>query len=835
MGSNAAEQEDQKYAMTVLSRLATRCPEEIVRLERLLEGRLDRLADLAVQVATGGENAIGIALARAIERSASPGQARRISQSIPSLTTTLLEAAVVAEQRAGEMFDREGVAGKARERVERLLGLGERLRNLGRLGAALSAIEAATALARKLLNGDVPTAHCLNDLSEIIAQQGNPIKALQAASEAEKLLEPLFKSNADLHRHAYANNCLLRGTELAALGRDEEALAAAMQALALFETEVSKGEPDSSASLAAAHHSVAARLEKLGRLEQGLGHARESCSIYRDLFDERPDAFRERYARSLNLFGTFLLGAGDMAGAQLNLNEAEFHFRQLSASHPDVFGWLLPSLLVHKAQLLRELKQWQPAFDCLDEAASTYRVLASTEPDRFRRRLGETYAVQSTVYQESGNLREALTANEKAIILQAEFFLNAPLMALSAMRVLLVSYRKTANSLGALPIPRLIERLEDAVDALGTQLGGNFTQSGNVFFKLDTEFLDLIFEEEMASSVRFPEESSIREAAASAGVQTVSIALTEGELDKARAALVSLARLQSVHPHDAYVLEEYAAALWSYVREVSNKGEFSSAFGIYELLESLAVSYPGSVYVCHRLSVAGFHLIGNAQILEIALQLNSVLQGLCIEHPEDEELRVNAAKGAVNLLTRADLSERQSFEAHQWIWEQLDSFPSAALRGLLATASLYYLRLASARSDIEVSVTVYGELDQLARQYSDESTVVEMAAQGAAVLVDTYVRSENLDEAQSFFDEYCRHMPVARICRLQRVQALRTLAYGYSVAHRQSESSHCVDELLRAVGNERADEDFVSVAQEIKSDFKFNEEHVADTNSEVTP
>src|SRR5262245_15273367 len=65
-----------KHTLTVLNRLAHRKPQRAVRLEKALQGRLDKLADTALEVAVETGDPIGRVMARKVREGVSQDTVR---------------------------------------------------------------------------------------------------------------------------------------------------------------------------------------------------------------------------------------------------------------------------------------------------------------------------------------------------------------------------------------------------------------------------------------------------------------------------------------------------------------------------------------------------------------------------------------------------------------------------------------------------------------------------------------------------------------------------------------------------------------------------------------
>ena len=100
------------------------------------------------------------------------------------------------------------------------------------------------------------------------------------------------------------------GVSLSALGRREEALEAAAEAVALYR-QLAAQRPDAFLpDLAGSLNNQGSMLSALGRREEALEAAAEAVTLYRELAAQRPDAFLPDLAMSLNNQGNRLSALG---------------------------------------------------------------------------------------------------------------------------------------------------------------------------------------------------------------------------------------------------------------------------------------------------------------------------------------------------------------------------------------------------------------------------------------------------------------------------------------------------------------------------------------------
>ncbi|QLH41022.1 MAG: tetratricopeptide repeat protein [Defluviicoccus sp.] len=170
---------------------------------------------------------------------------------------------------------------------------------------------------------DALTERCETPLALMQLHDAFPHETLvlreRAAAATAALAVRLAGSESDdeelkATRALLLNNASVR---LSALGRREEALSAAEEAVSVYR-ELAGLRPDAfRPDLALSLNNYANFLSALGRREEALSAAEEAVTIRRELAGLRPDAFRPDLATSLSVLADCLEAVGDTAGALL--------------------------------------------------------------------------------------------------------------------------------------------------------------------------------------------------------------------------------------------------------------------------------------------------------------------------------------------------------------------------------------------------------------------------------------------------------------------------------------------------------------------------------------
>ena len=206
-----------------------------------------------------------------------------------------------------------------------------------------------------------------------------------------------------------------RGRTLAALGRREEALAAAEEAVAIYR-RLAAARPDAfEPDLAASLSNLGSRLSAIGRREEALAATEEAVAIYRRLAAARPDAFEANLAASLNNLGYWLQDIGRREEALAATEEAVAIRRRQAAARPDAFEANLAASLSNLGNQLSDLERRQEALAANEEAVAIYRRLAAARPDALEANLAASLSNLGNRLSGIGRREEALAATEEAV------------------------------------------------------------------------------------------------------------------------------------------------------------------------------------------------------------------------------------------------------------------------------------------------------------------------------------------------------------------------------------------------------------------------------------
>ncbi|WP_019927174.1 tetratricopeptide repeat protein [Nocardia sp. BMG111209] len=207
------------------------------------------------------------------------------------------------------------------------------------------------------------------------------------------------------------NNLAVR---LGDLGRREDALAAAVEAVEI-RRRLAATDPDTYLpDLAMSVHNLAVRLNYLGRREEAL-IAVEAVEIWRRLAAADPDAYLPDLAAGVNNLAVYLGGLGRREEALATAAEAVEIRRRLAATDPDTY---LPDLAmsVHNlANRLSYLGRREEALTAATEAVDIRRRLAAADPDAYLPDLTTSVNNLAVRLGDMGRREEGLTAATEAV------------------------------------------------------------------------------------------------------------------------------------------------------------------------------------------------------------------------------------------------------------------------------------------------------------------------------------------------------------------------------------------------------------------------------------
>jgi len=327
-----------------------------------------------------------------------------------------VESSRGAAEHAREAGDEEGVAAALGSQANALteLAAADHTARSANFRAALGLYRDALAISTRIGNA-AQQAMTLNNLGNCLSELGRREEALEAAEEAVKIRRELAKSRPDVFLPDLAGSLNNLGNRLGELGRREEALAATEEAVKI-RRELAKSRPDVFLpDLAGSLNNLGNRLGELGRREEALAATEEAVKIRRELAKSRPDVFLPDLAGSFNNLGQCLSELGRREEALTAAGEGKDIYRELAKWRPDVFLPNLAGSLNNLGAFLSELGRRQVALTAAQEASAIYRELATSRPDAFLPKLAMSLNNLGNRLSELGRREEALEAARESV------------------------------------------------------------------------------------------------------------------------------------------------------------------------------------------------------------------------------------------------------------------------------------------------------------------------------------------------------------------------------------------------------------------------------------
>jgi tetratricopeptide (TPR) repeat protein len=280
--------------------------------------------------------------------------------------------------------------------------------------AANFAAHVAMIMGKRAVEPEKKAAY-FNSASGYLSTVGRREEALGAAQEAVDLYRGLARARPEAFTPDLAGSLNSLANALARLGLYHEALAAAHEAVDIHRG-LAHARPEAFTSdLAMPLNNLANVLAGLGRREEALGAAQEAVDLYRGLARARPEAFTPDLATSIsNLVGR-LAGLDRREEALGAAQEAVDLYRGLARARPEAFTPDLAGSLNNLASALAGLGKREEALGAAQEAVDLYRGLARARPEAFTPDLAMSLNNLATMLAELGRREEALGVAQAAV------------------------------------------------------------------------------------------------------------------------------------------------------------------------------------------------------------------------------------------------------------------------------------------------------------------------------------------------------------------------------------------------------------------------------------
>lgn len=287
-------------------------------------------------------------------------------------------------------------------------------------------------------SGHVDDVRLLVEIEDAMPKQTIVLreKALKVTELLLKHLEGLSKQNASVAvKHEYARLLNNLANWLSDLGRCEEALAKAQEAVQIYEQYL-QSNVAFLPGLAAAHNTLSLILTGFGRREEALERSQKAVQIYEKLSQHGFSPILPNFVGSLNNLANALNASRRNAEAMEKAQEAVRISEQLANSEPDTFLSLFAASLHNLGTLLKDSSRPEEGLEKARKATRIFEQLAKSRPDTFLPDLAKSLNNLSNRLSELGLHREglekaweALQASERLTKARPEAF--QPLLASS--------------------------------------------------------------------------------------------------------------------------------------------------------------------------------------------------------------------------------------------------------------------------------------------------------------------------------------------------------------------------------------------------------------------
>lgn len=336
------------------------------------------------------------------------------------------ETAVRLQQPSAVAADRPARAQLGRS----LRNLGMHLARLERLPEALAAVEQA-AETHERLHREEPDAYAAelavstHDHSVLLMRVGRLPEALAAAERAVAghrsgaggpgPADPRGTEESVDRRDYAARAVSQRGSVLAELGRDEEALTDAHEAVRAYRELAAEVPSAYSALLAAAISNEGMLLLRSGRVREAVTAAEEVVAVFRKLARTNPDAYEDDLARALGNLSVRQAGAGLRTEALAAAEEAVEILRRLVAANPTAFERSYAVALHNLGARLVDHGSWAAALAANRQAETIHRRLARVNPSVHRPDLSAALTNISVALFGLGRAEDAVAVMREAL------------------------------------------------------------------------------------------------------------------------------------------------------------------------------------------------------------------------------------------------------------------------------------------------------------------------------------------------------------------------------------------------------------------------------------
>ena len=419
--------EDMRYALTVLTRLGRRVPEEQRYLRRALERNLTKISEDAVDVGMETGSPMPEILGKVISAAAGHERKQTVNElrfKIPKETLNLRGLKVAILRQSIEFLENK-TTGKGAKRdiglYEGFLALSVALKQAGLLAEAADAASEAQNHAQMVFRSDSENdrnrlAAAFSNLGIRLSDVGRFDEALAAEKKAEEIRRGLAEKQPDAYTADWAQSLANLAISLVEVGRFAEALEKAEKA-----EEIRRGlaekQPDAySADWATSLGNLGSCLGDVGRFDEALAATKRAEEIRRGLAEKQPDAYSADLATSLGNLGSCLRDVGRFEGALQKTEKAEEIRRGLAEKQPDAYSADWATSLGNLSFHLRDLERYAHGLNVAEKAEEIWRGLAEKQPDAYSADWARSLTYLAEAQLSAGKFNVALDTAKEAVV-----------------------------------------------------------------------------------------------------------------------------------------------------------------------------------------------------------------------------------------------------------------------------------------------------------------------------------------------------------------------------------------------------------------------------------
>jgi hypothetical protein len=414
-GADAAADRQARHALTHLTRLARRQPQQAALLASALSGRLPVLAKPAIEVAIETGDPMGAVLAQVFRREGSAALANELHDLVPSETVSLLDLAVAVTKLAVEhQLERSPEVERA---VALLHNYAQRLVAIGDMEPAYQVARQTHELMERRGSAKFDPRLAIS-LARVFADTGHYADAVGVLRLSLPDLRTRAKSGAGEAQADLAFALHNLAASLSELNDAHGARSTIREAITLRRRLASGGSNVASLQFAESLVVAGAIESDLGEPQKALRLAAQAVKLLEPLTDRLPDAYRPILARALQNEASTYFDLGEyQRSASLGIRAAQA-LQELTAGREQAFGPLYISVLRTVANAATATQDWPTALEAAERAVAVARALRPPEHATRRESLAEALGIQGAALRGLGRRDDATAAFEEVLAIR---------------------------------------------------------------------------------------------------------------------------------------------------------------------------------------------------------------------------------------------------------------------------------------------------------------------------------------------------------------------------------------------------------------------------------